>query len=328
MDTARLSAAGTVAGLVTALALLVGAPAGAQLPPKPVRIGFLTQATPSSPNYHAFKQGLRDLGWVEGRHFTIDHAVADGQVERLPALAAEFVRQNVDVILATALAVDAAKAASRTIPVVFITGDDPVGVGVVTSLARPGGNLTGFTTLSHDIEGKRVALLKEALPAIKRFGVLLNPDLPGAIATRVAVERGAAALGLRPHIVEARSAREFDSAINGAGRIDALLIPGVPFFFNHHARLAEITTHSRLATMASWRQFPESGGLMSYGADVPDLFRRAADYVVRIANGAKVGDLPVQQATKLEMVINLKTAKLLRLTFPQPLILRADRVLE
>ena len=328
MDAARLSAAATVVGLFAALALLVGVPADAQLPAKPVRIGFLTQAAPTSPNYHAFKQGLRDVGWIEGRHFTIDHAVADGQVERLPALAAEFVRQNVDVILATALAVDAARAATRTIPVVFVMGDDPVGVGVVTSLARPGGNMTGFTTLSFDIEGKRLGLLKEALPAIKRFGVLLNPDLPGAIATRVAVERGAAALGLRPQVVEVRSPREFEGAINGAGRLDALLIPGVPFFFNHHVRLAELTIQTRLPTMASWRQFPEAGGLMSYGADVPDLFRRAADYVVRIASGAKVGDLPVQQATKLEMFINLKTAKGLRLALPQQLILRADRVIE
>jgi putative tryptophan/tyrosine transport system substrate-binding protein len=328
VDAARLRAAAPLVGLFIALALLVGVPAEAQPPAKLVRIGFLSQASLTSPTYHAFLQGLRDLGWVEGKHFSIDHAVSDGQVERLPALAIDLVRQHVDVIVATALAVEAAKAATRTIPIVFVMGDDPVGVGLVPSLARPGGNMTGFTTLSYDLEGKRLALLKEAFPTLKRLAVLINPDLPGSTKTRVSVERGAGALGFQPRIVQVRSDRDFDAAISGVPRTDALLIVGSAFFFNHHARLAELTTRSRVATIAPWRQFAESGGLMSYGADVPDLFRRAADYVARIVNGAKPGDLPIQQASKLEMFINLKTAKALGLTIPQQVILRADQVIE
>ena len=324
MDAARLSAAGAL----VALALLIGVPAGAQPPPKPLHVGYLAHAGPTSSNYQVFRTGLRELGWVEGQNLVIHYPSADGNVEKLPALAVEMVRQKVDVILATALAVEAASNATRTIPIVFVIGDDPVTTGLVANLGHPSGNVTGFTTLAAEVDAKRLALLKEAVPGLRRVAVLANPDLPGSDVALLAVERGAAALGLRLQTVPVRSIHEFDTAVSAASRADALLIIGSAFFFNHQPKLAGLTTRARLPTIVPWRQFVEAGGLMSYGADVSDLFRRAAGYVDRIAKGAKPGDLPVQQAAKFEMFINLKTAKALGLTIPRPVLLRADQILE
>ncbi|HEV8458500.1 MAG TPA: ABC transporter substrate-binding protein, partial [Methylomirabilota bacterium] len=282
----------------------------------------------------AFRQGLRDLGYVEGRNVVIEYRDAEGNVERLPALAAELVALKVDVIVVGGTpAVLAAKQATKTIPIVFTVAADPVADGLVTSLARPGGNVTGLSNLGPELVGKCLEQLKQAVPGVSRVAVLWQP---GAFGERTEkdmlkeAEVAARALGVRPQFVEARGPDDFDRAFSDMtrARAGALTVLLSPMFFNERRRLVDLAAKNRLPAVYQVREFVDAGGLMSYGANLADLVRRAATYVDRILKGAKPGDLPVEQPTKFELVINLKTAKALGLTIPQSVLGRADEVIQ
>jgi putative ABC transport system substrate-binding protein len=293
-----------------------------------------TSLTASPAAAEAFRQGLRDLGYAEGRNLVIEYRDAEGKFERLPALAAELVALKVDVILAgsTPHAV-AAKQATRTIPIVVASVGDPVSSGLVTSLARPGGNVTGLSILAPELVGKCLELLKQAVPGVSLVAVLWQPGAAGERTVRdmlKAAEVAARALGVRPQFVEARGPADFDRAFSDMtkARAGALTVLGTPMFFNERRRLVELTAKNRLPAVYPLREYVDAGGLMAYGPNLADLFRRAATYVDRILKGAKPADLPVEQPTKFELVINLKTAKALGLTIPQSVLGRADRVIE
>jgi putative ABC transport system substrate-binding protein len=299
------------------------------------RIGVLVLNRATNPRGHeAFRQGLRDLGYVEGRNVVIEYRDAEGKPERLPALAAELVALKVGVIVAPGtLAALAAKQATRTIPIVFPVVGDPVTDGLVTSLARPGGNVTGLSNRTPELVGKCLELLTQAVPGVSRVAVLW---LPGGAPERTEqdmlreAEVAARALGARLQVVEARGPADFDRAFSDMTRARAGALTVLPYvmFFNERRRLVDLAAKNRLPAVYGSREFVDAGGLMSYGADIGDLFRRAATYVDKILKGAKPGDLPVEQATKFELVINLKTAKALGLTIPQSILARADQVIE
>ena len=323
---------------VLALLALGAAPraAEAQQAAKVARIGYLSPNLASSPHLRdAFLQGLRDLGYVEGRNFVIDYRDAEGNLERPPALAAELVALKVDVIFVgggTRVTL-AAMEATKTIPIVFTGIGDPVESGLVTSLARPGGNVTGLSSLGPELVGKRLGLLKQAVPAVDRVAVLW---LPGALGERTdkdmltGADVAARALGLRLQFVEARGPDEFARAFSdmSSARAGALTVLPSNRFLREHRRLVALAAENRLPAVYTSREFVDAGGLMSYGANSPDLHRRAATYVDRILKGAKPGDLPVEQPTKFELVINLKTAKALGLTIPQSVLASADEVIQ
>jgi putative ABC transport system substrate-binding protein len=309
--------------------------AEAQQPAKIARIGFLAVDLAGNPRGpEAFRQGLRDLGYVEGRNVVIEYRDAEGKFERLPALAAELVALKVDVIYApTVLASLAAKQATRTLPIVLSGVADPVTDGLVTSLARPGGNVTGLSNLAPELVGKRLELLKHAVPEVSRVGVLWQPGGGGERTDKdmlKAVEVAARALGVRLQFVEARGPADLDRAFSDMtkARADALLVLPYIMFFYERRRLVDLAAKNRLPAMYSSRQYVDDGGLMAYGANLVDLSRRAATYVDKILKGAKPGDLPVEQPTKFELVINLKTAKGLGLTIPQSVLTRADEVIQ
>jgi putative tryptophan/tyrosine transport system substrate-binding protein len=308
----------------------------AQQAAKIARIGWL--AFHLAPNPHlqvAFLQGLRDLGYAEGRNVVIEYRDAGGKSERLPALAAELVALKVDVILAggTPQAL-AAKQATKTIPIVFTSSTDPVTDGLVTTLARPGGNVTGLsTTTAPEILGKRLELLKQAVPGVTRVAVLWQPGSQGERTNKdmlKGAEVAARALGLRLQVVEVRGPAEFDRAFSDMtrARAGALTPVGGSPFFNERRRLVDLAAKNRLPAVYSQREFVDAGGLMAYGANIADLWRRGATYVDKILKGAKPADLPVEQPTKFELVINMKTAKALGLTIPHSLLGRADHVVE
>ena len=311
-------------------------PAEAQQAAKAPRIGWL--AANLAPNPHlieAFRQGLRDLGYVEGRNVVIEHRSAEGKLERLPALAGELVALKVDVIVAAAiLPALAAKQATKTIPIVFTSATDPVTDGLVTSLARPGGNATGLSTISTpEIVGKRLELLKQVIPGITRVAVLWQPGGQGERTNKdmlKGAELAARALGVRLQAVETRGPEDFDRAFSDMtrARAGALTSAGGTMFFNERRRLVDLAAKNRLPAAYTQREFVDAGGLMAYGANIADLWRRAATYVDKILKGAKPGDLPVEQPTTFELVINLKTAKALGLTIPPSLLVRADQVIE
>jgi putative ABC transport system substrate-binding protein len=323
---------GTLTGGLLAAPLAAEAQQAAKVP----RIGYLALNLAASPHLHeAFRQGLRDLGYVEGRNVVIEYRDAEGKFERLPALAAELVALKVDVIVAAAgtpLAL-AAKQATRTLPIVFIAVADPVTSGLVTSLARPGGNVTGLTNVAPDLVGKGLELIKQAVPGVSRVAVLWQP---GAVPERTAknmlkeAEVAARALGVRLQVVEARGPDDFDRAFSEItrARASALTVFGSSMFFSERRRLVDLAAKNRLPAVYQWREGVDAGGLMAYGPNIPDLFRRAAGYVDKILKGAKPADLPIEQPTKFELVINLKTAKALGLTIPQSLLQRADQVIE
>jgi putative ABC transport system substrate-binding protein len=309
--------------------------AEAQQAAKIARIGFLALNMAAAPHLpEAFRQGLRDLGYVEGRNVVIEYRDAEGKPERFPALAAELVALKVDVILAAgephALA---AKQATRTIPIVFAVAADPVASGLVTSLARPGGNVTGLSSVGPDLVGKRLERLKQAVPGVSRVAVLWQP---GAADERTekdllkGAEVAARALGVRLQFVEARGPADFDRAFSDmtGARAGALNVLGSAMFFNERRRLVDLAAKHRLPAVYTSRESVDAGGLMAYGANFADLFRRAATFVDKILKGAKPGDLPVEQPTKFELVINLKTAKALGLTIPQSLLRGADEVIQ
>jgi putative ABC transport system substrate-binding protein len=308
--------------------------AEAQTAGKMYRMGYIQTATPDeqAPLTKALDEGLRELGYVEGRNIVFERRFAWGKQERLPALAAELVRLNVDVIVTGGNPVIAAvKQATSTIPVVMAASRDPVGTGFIASLARPGGNITGLTSdAGPEILGKRLELLKEAVPRASRVALLWNPLPPGAETFRKAVEGAARKLGVSLQAVEVRGRDEFEGAFAAMARerADAVVVQPDPVFFTARAQVVLLATKHRLPAVFHAREFVEIGGLMSYGSSLAYQFRRAAVYVDKILKGAKPGDLPVEQPTKFELVINFKTAKALGLTIPQSILARADEVIQ
>jgi putative ABC transport system substrate-binding protein len=327
----------TFLGSLTGGLLAAPLAAEAQQAAKVARIGYLAASLAGPPHLsEAFRQGLRDLGYVEGRNVVIEYRFAEGKLERFPALAAELVALKVDVIFVgggTRVAL-AAMQATKTIPIVFAGVADPVGSGLVTSLARPGGNVTGLSTLTPVLVGKCLELLKQAVPGVTRVAVLWRP---GALPERTEKEMlqgadvAARALGVRLQFVEVRGGPEnFDRAFSDMTRARAGALTVLPsnMFLREHRRLVDLAAKNRLPAVYTSREFVDAGGLMAYGANLADLYRRAATYVDKILKGTKPGDLPVEQPTKFELVINLKTAKALGLTIPQSVLGRADHVVE
>ncbi len=322
--------------LVLALGIL-SAPLGtdAQPPAKVPRIGFLSPSSPSDPRsqrrLEAFRRGLRELGYVERQNIDIEYRWAEAKYDRLPDLAAELVRLRVDIIVAAAVpAIQAAKEATRTIPIVMAIVIDPVATGLVASLARPGGNITGLSIMAPELVGKQLELLKEVVPKVSRVAVLWNPTNAGSPPQLREAEVAARALGVRLQPLEARDPTEIDSAFAAMAkeRAGALIVLVDSTLGDHRARIAALATRSRLPSMYGITEHAEAGGLMAYGPSLRDSFRRAATYVDKILKGAKPADLPVEQPTKFELVINLKTAKALGLTIPQSILIRADHVIQ
>ena len=313
--------------------LLAPRAAGAQQSGKVHRIGFVgtRSASDTSPQLDAFRQGLRELGWVEGQNIVIEHRYAEGRFDRLPDLAAELVRLKVDIIVAPASpAAAAAKNATETIPIVMVGVSEPVGLGLIASLARPGGNITGTSAIWPELVGKQLEQLKEIVPKVRRVAILSNPANPAHALSIREVKVAARSLGVQLQLLEARGPTEFDGAFATMAkeRVGALLVAADPVFSLHRTRLADLAAKSRLPTMHGLRENVEAGGLMSYGPSSPDTFRRAATFVDKILKGAKPADLPVEQPTKFELVINLKTAKAIGLTMPRSLLLRATEVIQ
>ncbi len=315
---------------------LLAAPLGveAQQPGKVYRIGYLvpSSATPVSNVTEAFREGLRELGWVEGQNIVIEYRFAEGRFDRLPDLAAELVRLKMDVIVAyaTPTAV-AAKNATATIPIVMFGGGDPVGLGLIASLARPGGNVTGLSySVGMETFGKSLELLKAAVPKVRRVAVLSNPANQAHALAISTLKVAAQSLGLQLQLLEARGPDEFDGAFTAMAKehAGAVLVASDLLFLLHRARLADLTAKNRLPSMHGLQEMVEAGGLMSYGPNVAYYIRHAAIYVDKILKGAKPDDIPVEQPSKFELVINLKTAKALGLTIPPSLLQRADHVIE
>ena len=300
----------------------------AQKAERPHRVGFLTGPTGTGTTFFdAFRQGLQELGWKEGQNIALEYRVT--QSEQMPKVAEEMVRTQ-DLIVLTATAIQRARQATATVPVVFVIADDPVGAGFVSSLARPGGLMTGLTSLNVDLDAKRLEILKLTLPSVARVGVL-STSLDPTSRKRIAVaEQGARTLGLKLEIFDVPSADRLPGAFDQANRarVGALMVLGSPLLLTHQARIVELAAKARLPVISAWREFPNGGGLISYGTNVAAMFRRAAMFVDRILKGARPADLPVEQATTFELVVNLTTAKTLGLTIPQPLLLRADQVIE
>ncbi len=323
--------------LVAVLAVsLLAAPlaADAQQAGKVPRIGFLSATSPSErpPLLDAFRQRLRELGWVEGQNIVIDYRYAEGRVDRLPGLAAELVRLKADLIVSFGTqGVTAAKNATETIPIVMIAVRDPIGIGLIASLARPGGNVTGVSgSAGLEWVAKQLELLKETVPKIRRVAILSNPtNAYHQLAIRE-VDVAARAFGMQLQLLEAQGPNEFDGAFAAMAKesVGALLVLSDAMLNSHQTRLAELAARNRLPAAYGVRESVEAGGLMSYGPSFLDSFRRAATYVDKILKGAKAAQLPVEQPTKFELVINMKAAKALGLTIPQSLLLRADHVIE
>jgi len=318
--------------LATAMFALVNL-SEAQQATKIPRIGLLLTGTLSSSSYslEAFRNGLRDLGYVEGKNILVEYRYAEGKPDRLPSLAAELVRLKVDVIVTTGTPPSqAAKTATTTIPIVMALISDPVGAGLVASLARPGGNITGLSSISQDLSGKRLELLKEAIPKVSRVGVLYDPNDPAKVAEFKEIEVAARPLGVHLQSLEVRSLDELESAFKAAtrGKATALLVLPTTILSTRTKQIAELAAKNRLPTMFATSQYMDAGGLMSYGPDYADLWRRAATYVDKILKGAKPADLPVEQPMKFELVINLKTAKQIGLTIPPNVLARADKVIK
>jgi ABC-type uncharacterized transport system substrate-binding protein len=308
--------------------------ARAQQPAMPV-IGFLNSTSPDgyTDRLRAFRQGLKDTGYVEGQNVAIEYRWANNQIARLPELAAELVRRRVAVIAATigTPPVLAAKAATTTIPIVFNVGDDPVRLGLVASLARPGGNLTGVNFFNNELVAKRLELLRQLVPAATRVAVLVNPAIAtNAEKTLQDTEAVAHAKGLQIEVAKASTSREIDAAFATflGERPDALLVDGNAFFNSRRVQLVHLATLHKIPATYVQRQYPEIGGLMSYGTNVADAFRQVGVYVGRILKGAKPADLPVVQASKFELVINAQTARMLGLTVSDKLLATADEVIE
>ena len=321
-----------VFGLATAILASIHL-AQAQQPGKVPRIGYLDAAFPSTApaRTEAFRQGLRELGYVEGKNIVIEWRYAEGKLDRMSDLAAELVRLKVDVIVTGgAASTRPAKEATVTITIVMAQDPDPVGNGFVASLARPGGNITGLSTLSPEISGKRLELLKEIVPRLARVAVLGSSTTPGNAQALREVELAAGALGVKLQYLDVLSPKDFETAFRAAseGRADALLVLVSPIFISQRTQIAELAVKNRLPAIYPRQEYVEAGGLMTYCASTTDLTRRAATYVDKILKGAKPADLPVEQPVKFEFVINLKAAKQIGITIPPNVLARADRVIK
>ena len=320
--------------VVVAVLVLTGPiTAGAQQPAKPPRVGYLGGGSPSAAArlLEAFRQGLRELGHVQGQNLTIDYRWAEGRQDRLPGLAEELVRLNVDVIVTHgAVATRAAQRATATIPIVFASSGDAVATGLVASLARPGGNVTGLTIIAPELTGKRLALLKEVIPRFNRLAVLWNSTNPVVGPEFTETEVAARKLGLQIQSLEVTDPSGFAGAFTAVTRErpDALIVLSDAMFLSQNAQIVGLAAKSRLPAMYAESEFIVAGGLMSYGSNLVVQYRRAATYVDKILRGAKPADLPIEQPTKFELVINNQTAKALGLTIPRSLLLRADQVIE
>ena len=317
---------------VLGLAILYSLPAQAQQARKVPRIGFLdpTSRAASKARIEVFRQGLSKLGYTEGKNIEIDYRFADGKSERLNDLANELVRLNVDIIVTRAIpGAAAAKQATATIPIVFVGVADAVAAGLITSLGRPGGNLTGLTSLAPELSGKRLELLKETFPKVSQVLVLRNPSNGGDSIIWKDTGEAAQALGLQLQSLEVRSAKDLDNAFESTTRIDtqALVTLPDPLLQSHRKQIVDFAAKSRLPGIYTDPEFVEAGGLMSYAANPLEFYARAAVYVDRILKGAKPGDLPVEQPTKFDLVINLRAAKQIGLTIPERVLARADRVI-
>jgi putative ABC transport system substrate-binding protein len=300
----------------------------AQQPGAVYRIGWLRNGRPPESFVQALREGLRQLGYVEGQNIAIEYGLAES-AERLPEAAAELVRRKVDVIIASGTPpVPAAKNATTTIPIVFVASIDPIATGTVASLAHPGGNITGFTLMSAELMGKRLELLRDIVPGLSRVAVLSQTANPGNAEYLRQAELAAPALGLQLQPIAVHGAADFDQAfvqMRGAG---ALIQLEDVLFTSHRKQLVELASRNRLPAMYGFREFADAGGLIAYGPDLSDQYRQAAAYIDKILKGAQPGDLPVQQPTKLPLLINLKTARAIGLNIPQLILARADEVIE
>jgi putative tryptophan/tyrosine transport system substrate-binding protein len=318
-----------------ALALSSEAVAGsAQQVARIHRIGILSSTDPARPNenYVTFRERLRELGWSEGRNLAVEERSIGPDREQLAVAARELVSLRVDLILAAggAEAPQAAATATKSIPIVLVIADDPVRLGLVKSLGHPDANVTGLSSMNAELDDKRLALLKEALPQLRRVGAMWSPVDPSGSSVMRATERAARALNVQLTPLAVQRPDDVSEAIGNAKKegVDAVMVLGTPTLFPQQHRIAELATSARLPTVSAWRQLPEAGGLLSYGANIRAMFRRAADIADKILKGAKPGDLPIQQPTKFDLVINLKTAKALGLTIPPALLGRADEVIQ
>jgi putative tryptophan/tyrosine transport system substrate-binding protein len=318
---------------LTIMLLALNCLAEAQQPGKVPRIGFLSGRDPKTPgpNIEAFRQRLRDLGYIEGKNILIEYRYAEGKLDQVPRLVAELVQLKVDILVATFTSgIRAAKAATKTIPIVMVASFDPVATGLIESLARPGGNITGLATLLRELSGKRLELLKEAVPRISRVGGIVSAEQL-SIGDFKPYEAPARALKLQLQSLEVRDPNpDFEGAFRAAakGRANALITVSGALLSRHTNRIMDLAIKNRLPSIHERSDYVEAGGLMSYSADDADSYRRAAYYVDRILKGAKPADIPIEQATKFEFVINLKTAKQIGLTIPPEMLARASRLIK
>jgi putative ABC transport system substrate-binding protein len=320
-----------VAGILCALA----APntSSAQDQRRIPRLGILLYPSPAVRKYlwDSFRDGLRDYGYVEGKSILIETVSAEGQQERLAPLAADLAKMNVDIMAISGTeAVQAAARATKTIPIVMTSVGDPVGAGIVPNLAHPGGNVTGMSLLATDLSAKRLALLKEMLPQVTRVAILWNPDNASVALKFEEMQRAAPGIGVQVQSIQLRRAADIEAAIDiaASGHAEAIMDAGDPIQNANQRRIAELSIQHRLPLASEFQDSVDAGALCSYGPDQVDIFRRAAGYVDKILRGAKPGDLPIQQPSKLDLVVNLKTAKILNVTIPERLLLRATRVVE
>jgi putative tryptophan/tyrosine transport system substrate-binding protein len=320
--------------LITVLMLVAAVPAEAQQTKKVPRIGYIGAVGPEArnPNFEAFRRGLRDLGYIDGNNIVVEHRAAEGRMERIPSLVAELVQLKVDVLVSPiSVAIRTAKQTTKAIPIVMVVTQDPVVAGFVDSLARPGGNITGVTRLTRELSGKRLELLTEVVPEISTIGVLQDVDSTNPADVFQDYEAAARALkvALRPLTVRGPNL-DFERAFRDGAkdRVSALITVTTPLFVRHAKQITNLAVKYRLASMFEGSEFVEAGGLMSYSGNDAETFRRAATYVDKILKGTKPADLPVEQPTKFELVINLKTAKQIGVTIPPSVLARADKVIK
>jgi putative ABC transport system substrate-binding protein len=320
--------------LALALAALIAAlPAAAEEPGKAYRVGFIGNSTAAleSNLVQPFREGLRELGYVEGRDLAIEYRWAEGDYGRLPTLVADLIAQKVDVLVTAGTpAALAVKRATTTIPLVMVAVGDPVGTGLVASLARPGGNLTGLVSIAPDLEGKRLELLREVAPKLSVVSVLMNPANPFHALSEKQVRAAAGVLHIRAHVVRVRTASELDQAFEAIlrERAGGLIMLADRVFLHNRARIADFATRNRLPGVYAYSELVVGGGLMSFGPSYPGMHRRAAYFVDKILKGARPADLPMEQPEKFELIVNLKTARIFGLTIPQSVLLRADQLIE